>query len=259
MKPIVLYTGLFLAMVIFQSCENIWDHCIDGNGNRISVTRTPGSFDQIQVNGDFKVQIDTGSQTFVTVEADENLMDLIITHVSGDKLIIESRSGHCLNPTHPIEITVSVPQLHRFTLNGSGYVYCYGLATDELVMHLAGSGQMDCYELEASSVEIVIEGSGLVNSNLYAENMVARIEGSGEARLSGATVNSDLKVIGSGRIKADQMNTDVCIAYISGSGIIDANVNNTLDVTIIGSGIVYYQGNPVVKTFISGSGRVVKQ
>jgi hypothetical protein len=254
-----LYLSLILSSLVFISCENIWDRCADGNGNRTSDTRTLASFEQIQVNGDFQVEIDTGSDSFVKIEADENLLDLIVTHVSGNKLIIESRNGDCLRPTHSIEINVITPHVSLIDLNGSGYVYLYGMETDELELRLAGSGQIECNDLVASAVACDLEGSGLINSTLVTENLTAQLKGSGEIRLSGASANSDLKVIGSGRIKADQINTDVCYVYISGSGIVDVNVNNALDVSIIGSGIVYYEGNPTVESFISGSGKVIKQ
>jgi hypothetical protein len=92
-----------------------------------------------------------------------------------------------------------------------------------------------------------------------AEDLACQIDGSGEIRLNGASVNSELRVIGSGHIRGNQLNTDVCVAYISGSGTIDTWVNHALDVTIIGSGIVYYSGNPAVESYISGSGKAVKQ
>jgi len=60
-------------------------------------------------------------------------------------------------------------------------------------------------------------------------------------------------------MRASQLNTDVCVAYFSGSVIIDTDVNNTLDVTIIGSGVVNYFGNPVITSDISGSGKIVRQ
>ena len=258
MKRLKYISAMLFAGLTFMSCEEVWYHCVEGNGDRITETRDLNAFSQIQVNGDFEVQLDTGDASTAKIEADENLMDLIVTHVSGDKLYIEARDGDCLKPSHPIEITITTAAVSNIDLNGSGYVYCYGLETEALEVRLSGSGQIDCYELIASAVTYELEGSGLINSNLTAETLVSQVEGSGEIRLSGTAVSEDLKIIGSGRIKADQVNADACVVYISGSGIADAWVNNALDVTIIGSGIVYYQGNPTVESYISGSGKVIR-
>jgi len=122
----------------------MWNHCTEGNGHQSVETRTLPEFTRIEINGDFKVQVDTGSPSFVLVEADENLQDLIVTHVSGDKLVIESRNGDCLNPSHPIEISITTPSVNSIELNGSGYVYFYGLNAEDLVLRLSGSGQIEC-------------------------------------------------------------------------------------------------------------------
>lgn len=256
-----IYTLAAILILLFQvSCDNFWDGCIEGNGYRVTETRDLDSFEEIQINGEFEVDIDTGSIPSVKIKADENLMDVIVTNVSGNKLIIESRNGTCLNPSYPIEVTVTIPYVTKVYLNGSGYVYCYKMDVDDLEAILVGSGQVDLYQINCSNITVELEGSGIMNIGADTENMEAGIEGSGEIRLTGTAVNSDLSIIGSGRIKADDMITEVCSAYISGSGIMDVYVLNALDVTIIGSGIVYYKGDPpVVETSISGTGKVVPE
>lgn len=259
MKNIFYIPALLVTGLMFSSCEDLWNRCVDGDGDRTTDTRVVEAFSRIQVNGDFEVQIDTGNTSSVRIESDENLMDLIVTHVSGNKLIIETRNGTCIRPSHPIEITVTTSSPDEITLNGSGYVYCYGLETDELSMKLAGSGQIECYDIVASVVNVELEGSGLINSSFVAENLTTQLEGSGEIRLSGESVNADHKIIGSGNIRAKEVISDVCVVYISGSGTVDSHVNNALDVTIIGSGNVYYTGNPTIKSYISGSGKVIER
>ena len=259
MNKLIFIPGIILAFALITSCDEIWHHCVEGNGHPSAETRTLPTFTRIQVNGDFKVQVSIDTASVAIVETDENLQDLIVTHVSGDKLIIESRNGDCLNPSHPIEISVVSPSVDNVELNGSGNVYCYGLNAEELVLSLSGSGEIDCSKIMATSAMLDLEGSGKIDCAADVENITSKIEGSGEIRINGSALNSDFKVIGSGHQRASELNTDVCTAYISGSGIIDTDVNNSLDVTIIGSGIVNYFGNPVITSYISGSGKIVKQ
>jgi hypothetical protein len=259
MNKLIFIPGIILAFALITSCDEIWHHCIEGNGKPSTETRTLPAFTRIQVNGDFKVQVSIDLASVATVEADENLQDLIVTHVSGDKLVIESRNGDCLNPSHPIEIAVVTPSVNNIELNGSGNVYCYGLSSEELILKLSGSGEINCTQIKSSSAMLDLEGSGKIDCAADVENLSSQIEGSGEIKIIGSALYSEFKVIGSGHQRASQLNTDVCIAYISGSGIIDTDVNNSLDVTIIGSGIVNYFGNPVITSYISGSGKIVKQ
>ena len=259
MNKLKFVPGILLSCALITSCDEMWHHCIDGNGHPSTETRTLPAFTRIQVNGDFRVKVDTGSSCIAIVEADENLQDLIGTYVSGDKLVIESRNGDCLNSSHPVEISVVTPSVNNIDLNGSGNVYCYGLNAEEIVLSLSGSGEINCTQIIASSVKLDLEGSGKIDCTADVENLSSKIEGSGEIKITGSALNSEFKVIGSGHQRASQLNTDVSIAYISGSGIIDTEVNNSLDVTIIGSGIVNYSGNPVITSYISGSGKIVKQ
>jgi hypothetical protein len=215
-----LFSGLLFAALGLTSCEDMWNHCVDGNGYRSNVTRTMGSFNEVIVNGEFEVQIDTGRASSVFIDGDENLLDLVVTHVSGNQLIIETEDHTCLQPTHPIVVTVTTPDLSGIHLNGSGKVNCDGLHTDELSLYLDGSGEMG---------------------------------------LNGVAGNAEYNILGSGHIQGGEMITDTCSCYISGSGRIDTRVNNLLNVTITGSGMVYYFGNPVVESYISGSGKVIHQ
>ncbi len=255
----IIFSLLVITAACFTSCENLWDKCVEGDGNRSLEDRPLQSFSSIEVNGEFDVRIDTGSTHSVTIEADENLLDLINTRVSGDKLIIETRNHYCLQPTHPVEITVTAGEINEIALNGSGFVYCYGLETPEISVRLSGSGQIDCDHLVTTVTDIVLEGSGLINCNVTTERLTDRLEGSGEIKFTGACIDAGHRIIGSGKIRANQLNTDVCEVYISGSGIAETYVNSALNVTIIGSGIVYYTGNPSVESDISGSGKVVER
>ncbi len=259
MNKLIFLPGIVLGLTLITSCEDMWNHCVEGNGRQSTETRTLPEFDRIQVNGDFNVLVDTGSAYTAVVEADENLQDRIITHVSGGRLVIESKSDDCLNPSDPIEITVTVPIVTSVELYGSGYIFCNDLDVEDLTVRLSGSGQIECTKIEAISVVFHLEGSGNIDCAVDVEDLSSTIEGSGDINIDGSALNSELEVTGSGRQRAGELNTDVCKATISGSGIIDTNVNNSLDVTIIGSGTVNYVGNPVITSYISGSGKIVKQ
>jgi hypothetical protein len=262
MKTLKIYyslTVLVFSGLIFTSCEDLWNRCVEGNGIRTSDSRPLQSFTRVEVNGDFEVQIDTGNVSSAIIEADENLIELIVTHVSGSKLIIETRNDACIKPTHPIEISVNTTALEEIILNGSGYVYNYGLKTQNLSVNLTGSGKVDCNNAEAQVAKLELEGSGSINAHMNSENLTTTLEGSGEIKVTGVSVYTDHKIIGSGHIIADEVDCDVSVVYISGSGIVDTRADNALDVTIIGSGTVYYRGNPTVSSYISGSGKVIKR
>jgi hypothetical protein len=252
----LIIPSIVLATLALSSCEDMWNHSVDGNGYRRLENRDLSAYDRVEINGDFEVQIDMVNESKAIVEADENLLDLIVTHVSGNKLIIETRNGTNIRPSIPVEITISTPALKEVTLNGSGLVYSYGIESEEFAINLSGSGQIQINNLVTTNMDVDLEGSGNITTEVTAENITSQLEGSGEIKLDGSSINTDYQIIGSGDIRAGQLATDICLVYISGSGSVHTRVNDVLDVTIIGSGIVYYSGDPEIESNISGSGEI---
>ena len=69
--------------------------------------------------------------------------------------------------------------------------------------------------------------------------------------------NLSVKLIGTGNFNGFPLLVKNCNVDITGTGDCEVSVETKLDVSIIGSGSVYYKGNPSVITNISGSGSVI--
>jgi hypothetical protein len=77
-----LSTLLFTLVILLASCSVLGER---GNGNVIKQERKVSAFNAIEVSGAFDVYLSLGSAQSVIVEADENLMPLIRTAVSGNR------------------------------------------------------------------------------------------------------------------------------------------------------------------------------
>ena len=67
----------------------------------------------------------------------------------------------------------------------------------------------------------------------------------------------DLNLMGSGSFSGFSLSAAYCQVDITGSGNCELTALSSLDVSIDGSGSVFYKGTPSIKDHISGSGRVV--
>jgi hypothetical protein len=68
----------------------------------------------------------------------------------------------------------------------------------------------------------------------------------------------ECSIAGSGSIKAYELNTNILFATVTGSGNIRSTVNNKIKATVVGSGSVYYKGNPTyIDSNSIGSGDVI--
>jgi hypothetical protein len=212
---------------------------VEGNHHVVTESRNVSSFSEVKSQGDFEVNVIRDSIQFVEVEAEENLMPYIETHVSGNDLCVKTKNHRWLDNNFPIRVTVHTPSIDKLDLSGSGSLNADSLNIQSLSIDLSGSGEMDI--------------------NAHARYLTAKISGSGHMTLSGDADESDIEISGSGRVDGYNMVQDTCFADISGSGHMYIQVIKFLDVKISGSGKIHYLGNPVINTDISGSGEVVHE
>ena len=90
--------------------------------------------------------------------------------------------------------------------------------------------------------------------------MKSSIGGSGNIKLFGKSNEFTCSIAGSGSIEAYELNTDILNANIAGSGSIKATVKTKIKAKVVGSGNIYYKGNPkYVDSKSVGSGDVIER
>ena len=75
-----IISAVLITLLVIVSCNVIGEI---GSGNVVKEERKVSSFNAIEVSGAFDVELVQGTAIAVTVEADDNLMDLIRTEVRG--------------------------------------------------------------------------------------------------------------------------------------------------------------------------------
>lgn len=228
---------LFLFSIFLSSCEKIFEDRVEGNNNVITRIRSINTFDEIYVEGNFNVYFTIADTTSLRIEAEENLVPLIITKVSGQQFYVKPKDDFQLDNNKAMNIFLTSPNLEGVVLSGSGLLVCDSLFTDFLSVEITGSGKVQFDKLDLND----IEGS---------------ISGSGDIVLAGEVDRSEFEITGSGAIRALDLVQNDCDARITGSGNIYVNVVDYLKARITGSGNIYYVGNPIVDEIITGSGDV---
>ncbi|UOB18243.1 head GIN domain-containing protein [Abyssalbus ytuae] len=239
-------TVLILALLFALSAHSQWwgGKKIKGNGNVVTDERTTSDYDQINVAGSMDVELYEGREGRITVKAEENLLEYIITEVKGDKLVIKIKDGYSVSPSwrNTIFITVPFKDIEKVSLAGSGDVVTKPnniIKTNNFNTSLAGSGD----------VKLEIE----------AKDTKASVAGSGDLGLIGSTQYFDCSVAGSGDIHAYELKAENVKASVAGSGDIRVYCDGTLKAHVAGSGDIRYQGNPKKEESKAvGSGSVSK-
>ena len=202
---------------------------VRGSGNVISEDRAVSGFSKLFISGSGEIFIEQGDEESLTIKAEDNIIPLITTEVSGDTLNISHGPGPIVTNTKSIEIYLKVKDIDSISTSGSANVNCSGLSTGSLTIKTTGSGNVDISNLETDSIDISSSGSG-------------------NFTLAGKTDSLKISTNGSGGCDAGNLKSRDCIIDINGSGNNTVNVSDTLDVSIDGSGDVSYIGNPTLES-----------
>ncbi|OUJ76060.1 head GIN domain-containing protein [Hymenobacter crusticola] len=239
MKKVLL--SMLLPMLFLSACDNdLVSPSVRGVGPTESETRTLNSFSKVELKINAEVVLTQGPTQEVRIEAQRNILDVLETELSGDKLEIEY--GHYNVRSHdPVKVYITVPSLSEVEVAGSGKIRSAGPWT-------------------ASSFRTHVSGSGeIIMSFAKVDGLRTNVSGSGEVRLSGVAQSHNTTISGSGKIYAYELASQDTYASISGSGKTYVAAARTLEVDLSGSGSVYYRGNPKVSSRISGSGKVLAE
>jgi len=178
-KNVLAFLGLILMMV-FLGCEK-------GNGNIISQERNVDGFNGIKFEGVGNVNVYPGENYRVIVKTDSNLMDRVLTTVSGNILQITQKSGQ-FNASE-LTINVYMPEIKSITLNSAGNIKVFNGNSSELSISLTGAGNIEAQDLQVQNVTVNNSGAG--NIKIWAINTLnGTLSGAGNISYKGSpTIN----------------------------------------------------------------------
>ena len=235
MKPILFFLLSACILLGLSSCEKV-----SGEGPVVTEVRSVTGFSGIDSRVSADVFITKGAAYSVEVRAQQNILNVMRTYESNGSLVIRFENDVRVRSHEPIQVFVTMPELSRARLSGSGDIRTTGdFQPNTMHLDISGSGNIEIAQLTAQAIDATISGSGNIKV------------------LSGTAQSATLKISGSGSLDLSGVQAQQATTRTSGSGSTRIKVAQSLNVTISGSGSVYYRGNPVISTSISGSGKVL--
>jgi hypothetical protein len=210
---------------------------VDGNGQRATETRPLQGFVAVAADGPLDVRIQSGDAFYVEVSVDSNLLhDLRTDLTDGGATLSIDLDGHVWDILPGPHVIVTMPELQRADLNGSGSVSATGFQ-------------------QPDPVTLELDGSGALTYDGQVPSAVVRSWGSGDMHLHGSTGSLDARLDGSGDVDARDFPTATANLSVSGSGSLSATASESARATLSGSGdLDLYGGAAVQGASISGSG-----
>lgn len=231
---LILFTFVFSAFTITGNNEKV-----KGSGNIKEETRSEGPFRSIRTAGSYNVYITPGAKNDIRIEADDNLLPLIVTKVNGNALEINTKKGFEIKPSKTINIYVTLDQLEELSSSGSGGFYSKGT-------------------LKGDRVKFAFSGSTTTELDLNASDLRVEVSGSSRLNLKGNIPATRYDISGSADVEALDLQSANASISISGSGKVDLAVEKKLDISVSGMGKVRYKGSPVINQSSSGMAKISK-
>ena len=186
---------------------------VRGSGNVITESRDVSGFDEIVVLGSGEIVVDIDGTESLTIEAEDNIIPLLTTEVSGGRLELSVESN--TSPTVEVKYSITAAALVGVSIAGSGDVTVIDIDADSFDVEISGSGRVEPAGT-AGWLVVDISGSGkYVGAGLAAAAGTVDISGSGNAVVN-VTDDLDVDISGSGNV--EYLGDPSLTSSISGSG-----------------------------------------
>ena len=229
------------ALLLFVSINACAQNKRKGNGSLVTKERTIEHFDAIKVSGSFNVELTSNLKNQLSIYADENLIEDVVTEVKDGTLIIRNKKNSYFKTSNRKSIKIKAPlvALKSAKLSGSGKIH-----SQETV--------------QSNRLTTSLSGSGKIVLNIMTSKLTSQLSGSGKIQLKGEAQKVTAKLSGSGSIRLQEINAKDAEVILAGSGSIYLSCSNDLEATIAGSGRIRYFGEPAGKAYtkVAGSGSI---
>jgi len=233
---ILIALSVNLGSCVFES----WDQGVSGNGNVIEENRDISGFTGVLVSSGIDVYLSEGSDFEVKVEADENLMEAIVTELKGDLLVVKTyRYG--IRHARSKKVFVTLPELEKLKISSAG--------------DCVGQTLFNCKDLD-----LCISSAGDLTLEVDADRISLDISSSGDARIEGTTDMLDASLSSAGDLYAFDLKAKKVVVDVSSAGDARVFATDEISMNVSSAGNIYYKGDAeVIRSRTSSAGNIVKK
>ena len=229
--------SVLIATVLFlSSCINMGPS-VSGNGNVIEQQRNVGEFKSIRVSHGLEVIITQGLPVSLTVQADENIHESIVTEVNKGILFI--KTDEHIRRAKSRRVLITTDQLEGIETSSGSRLRISGLFKEQTVELAASSGSQ-------------------MNLDLSVKRISVKTSSGANIHLKGRAESGNFRASSGSRIHA----LDFVTGHVESRASSGANIRIHAAETFSGSSSsgssIHYRGNPKTTDLSSSSGGNVR-
>ncbi len=228
---IIVLLAVTIAMAIFRSA--ISKDLVIGSGEVITRQVDVSPFSAIDVSGRMNMTLNQSNGHSVSIEADDNLIELIITEVKNNTLRVYLKES--IGRYKSLNIEVSMENLESLTASAGARV------TSET-------------PLRGEILSLILKAGAVSDLRLHFDEIALELGGGSSAILAGQVRKMVASSMAGSELKAFELKTKDCVITTSAGSRNEVYATNNLKVNANTGSVVNYTGDPFLTDFNSSTG-----
>ena len=226
MTTIIKFIIGALTILLITSCSfGINLGKVNGNGNVITEDMNISEdFDEIKASRGWEVFLEKGTENSVTVEADENLIDVAKIYVENEKLVISAEDNIGRATSKMVFVT-------------------YTDAPEEIKVSSGASIKAE-QTIKNKNISLDASSGGTLKIDITAKDVETDVSSGGVIRVSGTADKVDASASSGGVAKISKLTSKNTYASASSGGVMSVYASNHLKAKASSGGTINYYGNP---------------
>lgn len=180
----------------------------------------------------------------------------VVFNGSGNAYISQGSKNEISKKTGAMYTSIDKNVLY---VNGSGDIYIEMKSLDSLI----ANGDVTVSSkttLNLATATVTANGNSNMTLDVTANALTANANGEKNFTITGTTTDLKVNESGNGKFSGFGLKSTNCTVSLFGYHDCEVYASNSLNVTLVGSGNVYYMGNPpTVNPSITGTGQLFKK
>ena len=238
MKKInIQFLGILFIATIFTSCGIDIFNGVAGNSNIVITERTPqADFSGIKVSTGIDLFISQGNTNAITVKADENLHDLIITEVKEGVLKIYTDKNIWKSKARKVYVTIEKLSFLKAT---------------------SGSDVQSETIIKTNEISISATSGAAIEIDVEAESVATSTTSGSDIKITGTTINHASNATSGSSIDAYDLKSDNAIAKATSGASINIYASKKMEGKATSGADIDFIGNPkIINKEVSSGGSI---
>jgi len=215
---------LTISAILVSCVDAQWNKTVRGNGNVVKKDRPASYFDGVRVSSGIDVYLKQGDRESITVEADENLHEYILTEVKDGKLNVYADNVN-FREAQRLRVYVTIKDVKSLKTSSAG----------DLIGETPVRGD---------NIKIGASSAGDIKIEVYAKVVEVNISSAGDIRLTGDADKLSADLSSAGDLNASEFKVKEADVSVSSAGDANVYVTEKLVARSSSAGNITYAGSP---------------